>query len=345
MDRKVLGVLVLGVAVGVATGAEAALNKCAAAKRVCVAKKAAALLGCYAKAAKPPGLKPGKLEACVRKVEDKFDGGSDPAKGCFAKLERKFAGSCLTTADTSNVEADVDAFVAAINCTLDAAACLPRACLDIRSAALAESGQAPPDGSYTLYVDRNPNRPWTAFCRNLGTPAPSDYLTVVEASNFSQLSDGAVVTQTNHRRLRIDPVALRIDLLDDRFATTEAGALPPPGGRLHLPAGFAEFVSPNADDGPPAEARLDLGGTGFVMAESVLADNLAFFCAITNDGAGTPGDGNVTTVSSDLSWFTLSAIDPVANSTTKVVADCPHLSVPDADITTGTLPLQYVGGS
>src|SRR5262245_29453367 len=67
----------------------AALNKCAAAKRVCVAKEMAALLGCYAKAAKPPGLKAGKLDACLLKVQTKFDGGGTPTKGCFAKLEAK----------------------------------------------------------------------------------------------------------------------------------------------------------------------------------------------------------------------------------------------------------------
>lgn len=65
----------------------AALNKCAAAKRLCVAKEMAALLGCYAKAAKPPGLEAGKLDACLQKVQKKFGGGATPTKGCFAKLE------------------------------------------------------------------------------------------------------------------------------------------------------------------------------------------------------------------------------------------------------------------
>jgi hypothetical protein len=47
-------------------------------------------------------------------------------------------------------------------------------------------------------------------------------------------------------------------------------------------------------------------------------------------------------VASDLRSFTLEAIDPRGSHATKMVADCPHLSVADGAITTGTLPLQYV---
>jgi hypothetical protein len=43
-----------------------------------------------------------------------------------------------------------------------------------------------------------------------------------------------------------------------------------------------------------------------------------------------------------LASSTLAAIDPVAGSSTKMVADCPHLSVADASVTTGTLPLQHL---
>jgi hypothetical protein len=131
----------------------AALNKCAAAKRLCVAKEMAALLGCYAKAAKPPGLKAGKLDDCLRKVQTKFDGGGTPTKGCFAKLEAKYPGACLTTGDTDALHASVVATVAATNCALDPDTCLPETCLDVRTALLAAS-QSPIDGSYTLYVGR-----------------------------------------------------------------------------------------------------------------------------------------------------------------------------------------------
>jgi hypothetical protein len=170
---------------------------------------------------------------------------------------------------------------------------------------------------------------------------PTEYLSVDETENYSQMSNGAVVTESHYRRLRIDPVTLVVDLLDDAFATTEDGALLPPAGRPHVPAGFAEFASPNDDDGPAAKARIDLADTPFAFSEAVLANGFEYFCAATDDH--TPADGdNTVTVSGDLKSFTLDAIDPRGTHATKMVADCAHLSVPDAAITTGTLPLQYV---
>jgi hypothetical protein len=318
----------------------ATLNKCAAAKRLCVAKEMAALLACYAKAAKPPGLKAGKLDACLQKVQAKFDGGLAPTKGCFAKLEAKYPGTCLTTGDTAALHASVVATVAATNCALDPDTCVPETCLDIRTALLAAS-QSPADGAYTLYVGRDPNRSWTAYCRHMSFAQPAEYLTVDENENYSQMSNGAVLTESHYRRLRIDPVTLVVDLLDDTFATTEDGALLPPAGRQHVPAGFAEFASANDDDGPAAQARIDLADTPFAFSEAILANGLAYFCAATDDQ--TPADGgNTVTVSSDLKSFTLEAIDPRGTHATKMVADCAHLSVPDAAITSGTLPLQYV---
>src|SRR5262249_53567361 len=46
--------------------------------------------------------------ACVAKVKGKFDGGADPAKGCFAKLESKTGSDCITTGDTTAAETAVD---------------------------------------------------------------------------------------------------------------------------------------------------------------------------------------------------------------------------------------------
>src|SRR5262249_56249356 len=62
------------------------LNKCSAGKKKCVASKVKAMLGCYGKAA-GKGLPLDPL--CIQKAKDKFDGGIDPTKGCFAKLEAK----------------------------------------------------------------------------------------------------------------------------------------------------------------------------------------------------------------------------------------------------------------
>ena len=87
------------------------LNKCSAGKKKCVFKKAAALLTCHRKAFGPL-IDP----ACLQKAKDKFDGGLNPARGCFAKLELK--PPCLTTGDTAALEAKVDAFVQDVLCEL-----------------------------------------------------------------------------------------------------------------------------------------------------------------------------------------------------------------------------------
>ena len=81
------------------------MNKCSAGKKKCVATKVKAILGCYGKAASA-GLPVDP--ACIQKAQDKFDGGADPTKGCFAKLEAK--PPCLTTSDIAALEAKVDAF-------------------------------------------------------------------------------------------------------------------------------------------------------------------------------------------------------------------------------------------
>jgi hypothetical protein len=93
----------------------ASANKCSAGKVKCVVNKTKALLGCHGKAA-GKGLTVDA--ACIAKAKAKFDGGADPAKGCFEKLEAKGekAGAkpnvvCPTSDDTAAIEAKVDAFV------------------------------------------------------------------------------------------------------------------------------------------------------------------------------------------------------------------------------------------
>ena len=105
----------------------AGANKCVAGKLKCATNKNGALLGCQSKAfGKAITVDP----ACVAKAKSKFDGGADPAKGCFEKLEIKGekAGAkpevvCPTTNDTAAIEATIDAFVADIACQLEPAGC------------------------------------------------------------------------------------------------------------------------------------------------------------------------------------------------------------------------------
>ncbi len=120
MQRFVLAIAGALVTLTLATPSHATLNACSAGKKTCVAKKAAAILKCHSKNEKPPGLLPAAFASCIQKAKDKFDGGTNPPKGCFAKLEAKFPVGCLTTGDTAALEAKVDAFVDDVVCELDA---------------------------------------------------------------------------------------------------------------------------------------------------------------------------------------------------------------------------------
>jgi len=64
--------------------------------------------------AETPGKTPDpNAGGCVDKVVGKFDGGVDPTKGCFEKLENKSPNDCITFNDTGSAEAAVDSCVAA----------------------------------------------------------------------------------------------------------------------------------------------------------------------------------------------------------------------------------------
>src|SRR5262249_20590602 len=68
-------------------------TKCGAGKKKCVSKLLASILKCRA-TSQTPG-KPADQSACVSKAIDKYTGGSDPTKGCFAKLENKTGNDCM----------------------------------------------------------------------------------------------------------------------------------------------------------------------------------------------------------------------------------------------------------
>ena len=72
------------------------LNKCSAGKKKCVANKVKAHPRLLRKDATKPD--PTALAAASRRRKAKFDGGADPTKGCFAKLEAKAlpSSTCLT---------------------------------------------------------------------------------------------------------------------------------------------------------------------------------------------------------------------------------------------------------
>src|SRR5215831_2654102 len=99
--------------------ASAQQAKCLAGKTACMAKKAAGLLKCEALAETPGKPADPNTKDCVTKAETKFDGGAQPPKGCFEKLESKDPNDCLTVDDTVAAETAVDACVASLVAAID----------------------------------------------------------------------------------------------------------------------------------------------------------------------------------------------------------------------------------
>jgi hypothetical protein len=105
-----------------------AANKCLAGKTKCVSTKIAGLLKCRAKCQANPHACGQPLTDCETKVIAKFDGGADPTKGCFAKLEAKADPSkpesvCTNIGDSATVETQADALVTALLTTLETPVC------------------------------------------------------------------------------------------------------------------------------------------------------------------------------------------------------------------------------
>jgi len=88
-----------------------AQNKCLAGKGKCIRKKTSGILNCYVRAAKDPVNQDTVFTACENKAKSKYDGGTDPAKGCFARLEAANDGPCPTVNDSEVVEGKVDEFI------------------------------------------------------------------------------------------------------------------------------------------------------------------------------------------------------------------------------------------
>ena len=110
--RAPLVLVLLLTTLGAARGA-VTVDKCQAGKKKCVKKEAAALLACHVKAELSGALD----QTCLGKAKARFDGGTKPTKGCFAKLEKK--GGCLTTGDAEAADAQVQAFVLDVVQALD----------------------------------------------------------------------------------------------------------------------------------------------------------------------------------------------------------------------------------
>jgi hypothetical protein len=100
------GILLLVTAASPVMGSQ---GKCLAGKNKCVSKKAASLLKCHQNAETPGKPIDPNYGGCITKAEAKFDGGLNPAAGCFARLESAPGNDCQPPlGNTASMEAVVD---------------------------------------------------------------------------------------------------------------------------------------------------------------------------------------------------------------------------------------------
>lgn len=233
----------------------------------------------------------------------------------------------------------------------DASTVFPETCLEVQEQAVDETGERPANGTYTLYINGDESLPWDAYCYDMQRTEPLEFLTVEEEENFSQIRTDDAVAQTTYRRLRIDPIRLEINPLDDTFATNDFENYEPAfpvDGMESIPAGWAEVQPFAFNAGTPAEANVSLAGTPFTFDDSILADDLmAFFCQVDSAGVNLAyTNGTMAEVESDLISFHLTAVNTNSESnddgiSTREVADCDNLGTGATDFSSAAFPLQY----
>lgn len=139
----------------------------------------------------------------------------------------------------------------------------PMSCQDIKSA-----NPSAADGQYTLYVNGDTSKPWTAWCHNMaGTPA--EYLSLPSTGsslNFSQYTagvhnGGGSNVRTLFSKVRINPTTLSVSTGDQTFSTSS-------GLLWHGDAvtSMSYAAAMNCDFNSPGLGNVDLRGTPFAVA-------------------------------------------------------------------------------
>lgn len=144
----------------------------------------------------------------------------------------------------------------------------PATCADIKAHAPAAA-----DGNFTLYLDGDATRPWTAFCAHMAT-APAEYLSVDSQHNSSQYASGgaspgtSVVTRFS--RVRFDPGSHKIDIADRTFATSTGMVNHSGSGTVVTSMPYSVAMDCRGAGSLGGQAEIDLTGTGFALDAATL---------------------------------------------------------------------------
>jgi hypothetical protein len=184
------------------------------------------------------------------------------------------------------------------------------------------------DGPQTLFHDNDPAKHWPAYCHNMATENPKEYLSLKEigsdgnAANYSKFIEYVAgdradpshfVVTTKYDRVRIDPIDLTIDIADNTFTRRSAGGVPdrvPQVSRVFdkevasVPFGVA--MQCGRDTGRDEQPKLDARGDDRARANVDLSG--LPFRLVTGDYCAQPFLGEaVASASSEYSIVNLSA--------------------------------------
>lgn len=124
------------------------------------------------------------------------------------------------------------------------------------------------DGEYTLYLDKNPTKAWSAYCADMAK-TPLEYLTLKSVENWSQYTEGGASpgkdVRTTYTKLRIDPATLKVDISDRRFASSQGKLDHSGNGTMVTSMPFAVAMDCIGNKSKSGAAAIDLTGTPFAL--------------------------------------------------------------------------------
>jgi hypothetical protein len=136
---------------------------------------------------------------------------------------------------------------------------------------------SPTDGNYTLYYNHDFTKPWTAYCYQMASATPTEYLPFVNTAgvNYGQYTAGGARPGTNvvtsYTKVRIDPATLLVDTSDQTFASS-TGTISWSGGSF-TSWGYANAGDCVAVGSSSGVGNIDLRGTPFQVATTPVANN------------------------------------------------------------------------